>query len=327
MQKISRQPLTYLLLSTLVLFCHALQAQEPYPNRPVRMIVPFAPGGGIDILGRTLGQKLSERWKQGVVIENRPGASGAIGTELAAKSPADGYTLLMSVNTIVMVPGLNKKTAYDPVKDFAPVAPVAIGRLSLVTHPSLNVKSVGEFVALAKKEPGKLAYGSPGNGTPHHLSMELFKQRMGVDVLHVPYKGSDGFLNGILAGQTQAVFMPIHQALAQVNAGRLSMLSAGGTRRSSVTPNIPSLAEASGIRDIDVDMWYAMYLPAGTPRDLVMRINADINAVLKLPDLIDTLGKQGLSPTGGTPEELAEITRNDLERWSRVIRDAGIKAD
>ena len=302
-------------------------AQDAYPNRPIRMIVPFAPGGGIDIVGRTLGQKLAERWKQPVVIENRPGASGAIGTQIAAKSPADGYTLLMTVNTIIMVPSLNKQVPYDAVKDFAPVAAVARGRLSLVVNPSLNVKTVGEFVALAKKEPGKINYGSPGNGTPHHLAMELFKQRAGIDVLHIPYKGSDGILNGILGGQIGAVFMPIHQALSNVQAGKILMLSAGGTQRAEATPNVPSLAEASGFRDIDVDIWFAIYLPAGAPRDVVAKLNAELNAILKLPDIADTLGKQGLTPTGGTPEQLAGLTSSDLERWAKVIRDARISAD
>ncbi len=302
-------------------------AQDTFPSRTVRMIVPFAPGGGIDVLGRAIGQKLSERWKQPVVIENRPGASGAIGTELAAKAPADGYTLLMSVNTIVMVPSLSPKAPYDPVKDFAPVSTVALGRLSLVAHPSLGVKSVAELLAHAKKDPGKLNYGSPGNGTPHHLSMELFKQRTGFEITHIPYKGSDGFLAGILSGQTQAVFMPIHQALAQVQAGKLVMLAAGGKERASVTPNVPSLAEAAGISDMDVDMWYAAYLPAGTPREIVQRVNADINAVLKMPEVAETLGKQGLTPMGGASEALAAITVADLARWARVISNAKIKAD
>ena len=303
------------------------RAQEAYPSRAVRMIVPFAPGGGIDVLGRTLGQKLSERWKQPVVIENRPGASGAIGTELAARAAADGHTLLMSVNTLVMVPSLNPKAPYDPVRDFAPVSTVALGRLSLVTHPSLGVKSVAELLALARREPGRLNYGSPGNGTPHHLSMELFKQRTGLEITHVPYKGSDGFLTGILSGQTQAVFMPIHQALAQVQSGKLTMLAAGGRERAPATPAVPSLAEAAGVADIDVDMWYAAYLPAATPRELVQRVNADLNAVLRLPDVAETLGKQGLTPMGGSSESLAALTAADLARWASVIAAAKIKAD
>ena len=302
-------------------------AQDAYPSKPLRILVPFAPGGGIDILGRTLGQKLQERWKQPVVIENRPGASGAIGFELAARSAADGYTILMSVNTMVMLPSLNRRVPYDPIKDFAPVAPVAIGTMALVVPPGLGVKTVAEFVALAKKDPGKLNYGSPGNGTPHHLAMELFKQRAGIDLTHIPYKGSDGMMTGILGGQISTVFMPIHQALTNVQAGKLVMLSASGTTRSTATPNVPSLGEAAGIRDIDVDIWFAMYLPAATPKEIVAKLNAEINAILKLPEVADTLAKQGLQPTGGTPGELADLTASDLDRWAKVIREANIRAD
>jgi len=303
------------------------QAQDIYPSRPLRIIVPFAPGGGIDILGRTVGQKLSERWKQPVVIENRPGASGAIGFELAAKAPPDGYSILMSVNTMIMLPSLNKKVPFDPIKDFAPVAPVAVGTMAFVVPPSLGAKTIAEFVALAKKEPGKLNYGSPGNGTPHHLSMELFKQRAGIDLTHIPYKGSDGMMTGILGGQISAVFMPVHQALTNVQAGRLVMLSASGTRRANATPNVPSLGEAAGIRDIDVDIWFGMYLQAATPKEIVAKLNAEVNAILKMPEVVETLAKQGLQATGGTPAELAELTASDLAHWAKVIRDANIRAD
>jgi tripartite-type tricarboxylate transporter receptor subunit TctC len=303
------------------------QAQDAYPSKPLRIIVPFAPGGGIDILGRTVGQKLSERWKQPVVIENRPGASGAIGFDLAAKAPPDGYSILMSVNTMIMLPSLNKKLSFDPIKDFAPVVPVAIGTMAFVVPPSLNVKTIPEFIALAKKEPGKLNYGSPGNGTPHHLSMELFKQRAGIILTHIPYKGSDGMMTGILGGQISAVFMPVHQALTNVQAGRLIMLSASGTKRSNATPTVPSLGEAAGIRDIDVDIWFGMYLQAAAPKDVIAKLNAEVNAILKSPDVIETLAKQGLQPTGGTPAELAELTSSDLARWAKVIQEANIKAD
>ena len=301
--------------------------QEPYPSKPLRIIVPFAPGGGIDILGRTLGQKLSERWKQPVVIENKPGASGAIGFDLAAKAPADGYSILMSVNTMIMLPSLNKKLPFDAIKDFAPVAPVAVGTMAFVVPPSLNMKTMAEFVALAKKEPGKLNYGSPGNGTPHHLSMELFKQRAGISLTHITYKGSDGMMTGILGGQISAVFMPVHQALTNVQAGRLVMLAASGTKRSNATPTVPSLGEAAGIRDIDVDIWFGMYLQAAAPKDVVAKLNAEVNAILKSADVIETLAKQGLQPTGGTPADLADLTSSDLDRWAKVIREANIRAD
>ena len=314
-----------LLLGTLAV--SLAQAQDTYPSKPLRIIVPFAPGGGIDILGRTVGQKLSERWKEPVVIENRPGASGNIGFELAAKSPPDGYTILMSVNTMIMVPSLKKNTPYDPIKDFAPVVPVAVGTMALIVPPSLSVKTVAEFIALAKKEPGKINYGSPGTGTPHHLAMELFKQRAGIELTHIPYKGSDGMMTGILGGQIGAVFMPVHQALANTQAGRLVMLSASGTKRSNATPNVPSLGEAAGIRDIDVDIWFGIYLPAAAPKEVIAKLNTEVNAILKLPDVVETLARQGLQATGGTPGELAALTASDLERWAKVIRDAKITAD
>jgi len=303
------------------------QADEPWPNRPVKIIVPFTPGTGIDILARTLGQKLAEEWKQGVVVENRPGASGAIGTEVVAKSPPDGYTLLMTANTIVIAPSLHKKNGYDAIKDFAPVAPVAIGRLGLVVNPSVKADSVKELVALARASPGKLTYASPGSGTPHHLAMELFKQRVGADILHVPYKGTGGAVQDLIGGRVNMMFLPIHVALPQVKAGKLRLLAAGGTRRAAVTPDVPSLAEASGVSDIDVDIWYAMYAPAGTPAAIVAKLNHDVNALLKDPQVVEVLAKQGLTPTGGSEQELADLTRNDFARWANVVREAHIPAD
>ena len=307
--------------------CAGALAQDAYPSRAIKLLVPFSAGGGIDILGRTLAQQLGESLKVPVVVENKPGASGNIGTEAVAKAPADGYTVLVTVNTIVMVPSMGKAVPYDPVKSFAPVAPLALGVLSLVTHPSVSGTSVRELVEYAKSNPGRMSYASPGSGTPHHLAMELFKQRAGIDLLHVPYKGSAGFFTDVVGGQVQAAFMPIHQALPMVQSGKLRMLAAGGARRSAVTPNVASLAEAAGIKDIDVDMWYALYLPAGTPRDVVARLNREVNAVLKLAAVASTLSQQGLTPTGGTPEELAALTANDLARWAKVIRDGKIGGD
>ena len=302
-------------------------AQETYPAKTIKIIVPFTPGTGIDILARTLGQKLGDDWKTTVVIENRPGASGNIGTEAVARAAADGYTLLMTANTIVLNRSLFKTIPYDPITDFAPVAPLAIGRLALVTHPSLGVKSLEAFVALAKKQPGKLNYGSPGNGTPHHLAMELFKSKTGIDVVHVPYKGSAGAVADLVGGQINVMFLPVHVALPFVDSGKLDMLAAGGESRASATPNVPSLAEAAGIRDIDTDIWYALYAPAGTPNEIVAKLNAEMNAALKSADIADTLAKQGLQPTGGSPEELGRLTRADLERWSVVVRNAKIQPD
>ncbi len=302
-------------------------AQERYPSRPIRIIVPFTPGTGIDILARTLGQKLGDDWKIGVVVDNRPGASGNIGTELVAKSPPDGYTLLMTASTIVLNRSLFKSIPYDPVKDFAPVAPLAIGQLALVTNPQVNARTVKEFIAFAKANPGKLFYGSPGNGTPHHLAMELFKSATGIDVAHIPYKGTAGAVQDLLGGRIGVMFLPVHVAEPLVKAGKLNMLAAGGTRRASATPNVPSLAEAAGVRDIDTDIWYALYAPAQTPREILAKLNGELNALLKNTELADALMKQGLQPTGGTPSELEQLTRTDLERWAKVVRDANIQPD
>jgi len=302
-------------------------AQDTYPAASIRIIVPFTPGTGIDILARTLGQKLSEDWKTAVVVENRPGASGNIGTEAVARAAPDGYTLLMTANTIVLNRSLFKSIPYDPIKDFAPVAPLAIGRLALVTHPSIGTKTVAEFITLARREPGKLNYGSPGNGTPHHLAMELFKSKTGIDVVHVPYKGTAGAVSDLIGGQINVMFLPVHVALPYVETGKLDMLAAGGATRASATPAVPSLAEAAGIADIDTDIWYALYAPAGTPAAIVGKLGSQINRVLKSRDVADTLAKQGLQPTGGSADDLARLTRSDLARWSTVVRDAKIQPD
>jgi tripartite-type tricarboxylate transporter receptor subunit TctC len=302
-------------------------AQEAYPAQPVKIVVPFTPGTGIDILARTLGQRIGDDWKSAVVVENRPGASGNIGTDAVAKAPPDGYTLLMTANTIVLNRSLFKSIPYDPIRDFAPVAPLAIGRLALVTHPSLGVSSVAEFVAKAKAAPGKIDYGSPGNGTPHHLAMELFKSTTGIEVVHVPYKGTAGAVQDLLSGQIAVMFLPVHVALPQVNAGKLVMLAAGGAQRASATPNVPSLAEAIGVRDVDTDIWYGLYAPAGTPAGVIEKLNAAVNAQLGNADVADQLAKQGLQPTGGSPADLDRITRADLERWAKVVKEANIKAD
>ena len=316
-------------------FCLALAAalpfavlgQEPYPRRPIRIIVPYTPGTGIDILARTLGQKLSERWGIRVVVENRPGASGNIGTDAVAKSPPDGYTLLMTASTIAVNRSLFRAIPYDPIRDFSPILPLALGSMALVVHPSLAARSVGEFVAYAKANPGKVDYGSPGSGTPHHLAMELFKNATGIDLVHVPYKGTGPAVTDLVGGQIKVMFLPVHVALPQSQSGKLRLLASGGAVRSNATPDVPTLAEAAGIRDIDVDIWYALYAPAGTPRDVVTKLNQEFNALLKLPDIRETLAKQGLATTGGSPEALGQLTAREVERWARVVREARIEAE
>jgi tripartite-type tricarboxylate transporter receptor subunit TctC len=301
-------------------------AQQPYPNRPVRLIVPYTPGTGIDILARVLGEKLTQKFNVAFVVENKPGASGNIGTEAASKAAPDGYTLLMQADTHVTNPALQTSVPYDPVKGFTPIGPAAVGSLALVVHPSVPVRSVPELVALAKAQPGKLNYGSPGSGTPHHLAMELFKQQFGVDIVHVPYKGTAGAVTDLLSGQVQMMFLPVHVALPQVQSGKLRMLTAGGARRSPATPDVKSLAE-EGVTDIDVDIWYALLGPAGMAKEQVALLNREMNAVLGDAEVREALIKQGLNPTPGTPDDLARMIETDLERWTRLVRAAKIKAD
>lgn len=315
-----------LLVVSIALASATAAAQQPYPNRPVRLIVPYTPGTGIDILARVLGEKLTQKFNVAFVVENKPGASGNIGTEAASKAAPDGYTLLMQADTHVTNPALQGNVPYDPVKGFTPIGPAAVGSLALVVHPSVPVRSVPELVALAKAQPGKLNYGSPGSGTPHHLAMELFKQHFGVDIVHIPYKGTAGAVTDLLSGQVQMMFLPVHVALPQVQSGKLRMLTAGGARRSPATPDVKSLAE-EGVTDIDVDIWYALLGPAGMAREQVVLLNREMNAVLGDAEVRETLIKQGLNPIPGTPDDLARMIETDLERWTRLVRAAKIKAD
>ena len=326
-QRIAMAVRWWVIAAVLALAGGLAAAQETYPAKPVRIVVPFTPGTGIDILARSLGQKMGDDWKVGVVVENKPGASGNIGTEAVAKSPPDGYTLLMTASTFIMNRSLFKSIPYDPIADFAPVAPLAIGQLALVTNPSVKARTVKEFIALAKESPGVMTYGSPGNGTPHHLAMELLKSTVGINLLHVPYKGTAGATQDLLGGQISAMFLPVHVALPLVTAGKLNMVAAGGTQRTTVTPDIPSLAEAAGVRDIDTDIWYGLFAPARTPPAVIGTLNRTVNKLLKNPEVADALEKQGLQPTGGTEEQLDRMTRTDLERWAKVVRDAKIQPD
>jgi tripartite-type tricarboxylate transporter receptor subunit TctC len=308
-----------------VLFLLAAGAQAQYPVRPIKLIVPFTPGTGIDILARVWGQKLQERLKNPVVIENRPGASGNIGTEAVARAPADGYTLLMTATTLVQSAVLHKTVPYDP-KAMTPIGLAAIGNLALVANPAVPARSVSELVALVKAQPGRFNYASPGSGTPHHLAMELLKLRFGLHLVHVPYKGSAGAVTDLLGGQIQLMFLPVHVALPLVQSGKLVMLASGGARRSPATPDVPSLAE-SGVKDIDVDIWYALLGPAGLAPDVVALLNGELAAILRDPEVRAGLLKQGLNPVTGTPAELARLIETDLERWGRVVREARIAAD
>jgi len=297
---------------------------QPYPTRPITLVVPYTPGTGIDIIARVVGPKLAERWGQPVVVENKPGASGNIGAGYVAKAPADGYTLMVTLNTFAITPALYASLPYDPVKDFAVTGEVARGNLALVSNPSLQVKNLRELAAAAKTQ--KLSYASPGNGTPQHLAMEVLKQRLGMDILHVPYKGSAQALTDLLGGQVQLMVLPVHTVLPQAKAGKLNLIAVSGEQRSPLAPDAPSFAEL-GVKNLDIDLYYWIAGPAGLPRDIVQKWNREARAILALPDVRDTLLKQGMVPVSGAPEEAERTIANDIARWKKFIAQTGIKAD
>jgi tripartite-type tricarboxylate transporter receptor subunit TctC len=301
-------------------------AQAAWPTRPITIVVPFTPGTGIDVLARTLGQKMSQRLGQPVIVDNKPGASGNIGTGAVANAAPDGYTLLMTVSTFVMNPSLYKSVPYDPVKSFAPVAQTATGAQVFVVHPSFPAKTMADAVKLFKSNPGKYTYASPGNGTPPHMAMELLKLNTGTDVLHIPYKGSAGAITDLLAGEVNAMILPVNAVLGHVKSGKIRMLGVAREKRLAVAPDVPTFAE-QGLPDIDVDLWFGLLAPAGTPPALVTRLNSEINQILAMPDVRETLDKQGLVPAPGRPEALGTLVKNDFARWANVIKKAKITAD
>jgi tripartite-type tricarboxylate transporter receptor subunit TctC len=302
------------------------QSGSAWPTKPITIVVPFTPGTGIDVLARTIGPKLSKRLGQPVIVDNRAGASGNIGTEYAAHAAPDGHTLLMTVNTFVMNASLYKSVPYDPVKSFVPVAPTAVGALTFAVNPTFPAKTLGEAIKLFKADPGKYTYASPGKGTPQHLAMELFKLNTGVDMLHVPYKGSAGAITDLLGGQVQAMILPVHSALALAKSGKLRMLAVSQDKRVPVAPNVPTFAE-QGVKNANVDLWFGLLAPAKTPSAIVNRLNSEINQILAMPDVKEALSKPGLTPTPGKPEALATLVKNDFVRWADVIKRAKITAD
>jgi tripartite-type tricarboxylate transporter receptor subunit TctC len=300
-------------------------AQEPWPGRPVHIVVPYTPGTGADILARVLGPKLAERWKAAVVTDNKPGATGSIGAEFAAKSPPDGYTLLLTATSFTTNPAL-KPAPFDPVKDFAPIALLATGALGVYINPDVPAKNMRDFVALVRSQPGRLYYSSPGNGGPQHLAMELLKLETGMDIIHVPYKGAAGAISDLVGGHVQAMVSALQTVAPHVQSGRLRMLAVMSGHRAVALPDVPTLKEA-GLPELEVETWYAMFAPAGTAVAIVGRVNRDVNELLKESDVRDVLAKQGLEPAGGTPDALGARVKRELASWTRVVKAAGIKAD
>lgn len=304
------------------------QTAAGFPNRPVTLIVPFSPGTGIDILARTIGPRLSEKWGQGVVVENRPGASGNIGSDLVAKAPPNGYTLMVTVNTFTITPALFKNLPYNPVTDFAPISKIAVATYCFAVNPSVfPATNMTEAIAMIRAKPGQYNFASPGSGTPHHIGMELIKLQLGLNAVHVPYKGFAGAITDLVGGQVQMMFTLVHSSLPHVRAGRIRILAVTGASRSPQFPEAPTFREQGIDFMDDVDAWYAVMAPGKTPPDLVAKLNADVNAVMALPDVRETLLKQGLIPTTSTTAELAALIKSDLARWGKVIADAKITLD
>jgi tripartite-type tricarboxylate transporter receptor subunit TctC len=313
------------LLAGLFLVCAFSAAAQDYPSRPIHLIVPYTPGTGADILSRVLGPKIAERWKAAVVTDNRPGATGNIGAAEAAKAAADGYTLLLTATSFTTNPAL-KPAPFDPVKDFAPIALLATGALGVYVNPEVPAKTMREFVTLVKSHPGKLYYSSPGNGGPQHLAMELLKLENGIDIVHVPYKGAAGAISDLVGGHVQAMVSALQTVAPHVQSGRLRMLAVMSAKRSDAFPDVPTLKEA-GLPEMEVETWYAIFAPAGTPAAIVTKVNREMNELLKEADVKDVIAKQGLVPEGGTPEALGARIKRELAAWTRVVKAAGIKAD
>ena len=306
--------------------CTGALAQSAYPTQNIKIVVPFTPGTGMDTIARVVAPRLAERLGQSVVVQNQPGASGNIGADAVAKSTADGYTILMGANTMLMASQMYKSVSFDPVKDFSSVSMAAYGSLMLVAHPKTGIKTVAELVSQVRAKPGSVSFGSPGVGTPHHMAMELFKLETNTFMLHVPDRGSAGYTQDLLGGELNVGFLPVHIAQGFVKNGRLNALAVGSPKRHPVALDVPTFEEM-GVKRIDVDLWYAFFVPSKTPPAVVSRLNTEMAAILRQADVKEILGKAGLDAVASTPPELAAIVAKDYPRWGAVIRTKQISAD
>jgi len=304
-------------------------AQPPaaYPAKPVKLVIPFPPGGPLDVVGRAIAQKLTDAWGQSVVVDNRPGAGGNIGADLVAKSPPDGYTILMgALSTHAVNPSLYAKMPYDAIADFAPITLVAVTPNVLVVNASLPVNSAKEFIAYAKANSGKLAFGSGSNGSAGHLAGELFKVDTGTDSTHVPYKGGAPATQALLAGDTQFMFDNLANAMPQVKAGKLKALAVTTAERSKLAPELPTMAEA-GLAGFDISTWFGLFAPAGTPKDVIAKWNAEVAKILNSPEMREKLIAQGAEPSPDTPEQFAAFVKSEIAKYAKIIKASGAKVD
>ena len=301
-------------------------AQEAYPSRPLRFILPFPPGGGTDILGRVIAERLAANLGQPVVIENRGGAGGNVGAEAAARSAPDGYTIVLVAPSLAISPSLYSKLNYDPVRDFAPVSLVATVPNVMVTHPSVAAQTLQEFIALARSRPGGMNFGSGGSGTSNHLAGELFNIVTGAKLVHVPYKGVNLAMNDVLSGQIHLVVIGVPAAAPHIKAGRLRALALIAPQRAAALPDVPTVDEA-GWKDFEVTTWYGVLAPAGTPRPIVARLNAELVKIMQAADTKERLAAMATDPRTSTPEEFAAYLRQEIAKWGDVVRKANLKAD
>ncbi|WP_438998556.1 Bug family tripartite tricarboxylate transporter substrate binding protein [Variovorax beijingensis] len=317
------------LASTLLLVCLPLAAAAQagdFPNKAIRIVVPFPPGGATDAAARLVAVKMGEHWGQPVVVDNRAGAGGNVGSDLVAKAPADGYTLVMGVTgSHAINTSLYSKMPYDPVADFVAISQVAVVPNVLVVHPSVPAKNLAELVALAKKEPGKLNYASLGNGTAAHLGMEMLKSEAGVDIAHVPYKGSAPAVSDLLAGQVQMMVDGLPSALPHVKAGKLRAIALTSLRRAPSLPDLPTIAET--YPGFYADAWSGLFAPKGTPQPVVDKLSAEVQRILKLPDVREKLTALGAEPVGSTQAEFAAHVKREIDKWAKVVKTSGAKVD
>jgi len=300
-------------------------AAQSYPSKAITIIVPFPAGASPDLVARAIGQKLNEAWRQSVVIENKPGAGAIIGTETVAKSAPDGYTLLLHSASHAIAPSMYK-LPYDTVRDFAPITRVAFVPNVLVIHPTVPVKSVKELIMLARSKPGTLNYSSSGNGSPAHLAGELFKLLAGIDILHIPYRGSPQAITALLSGETAMMFSPVPIAMPHVKSGKLRVLGVTTAKRSKVLPDLPTISE-SGLSGYEVTQWYAMQAPAGTPKEVLATLNGEVRKILSMPDIVERLSAQGAEPAPTTPEVLEAYIKTEIAKWAKVVKASGVRVD
>jgi tripartite-type tricarboxylate transporter receptor subunit TctC len=304
-----------------------IAAAQEFPTKTARLIAPFSPGGATDALARLVSQKLGERWRQQVIVDNRPGAGGNIGAELAARAAPDGYTLVVAGAPHAINMTLYKKLSYDLQKDLVGINRIASYPSAIVVHPALPVKTVKDLIALAKKRPGELNFGSAGPGSPNRLAIELFMIMSKTKMVHVPYKGGSGQMVGeLIAGQVQLASIGLPPSMGHINAGKLRPIAVTGATRSPLLPNVPTVSEA-GLPGFDVTSWYGIFAPAATPKNLVTKINADITAILETPDMKQRLEKLGADPSPQSPEDFAKFVRAEVEKWAKVVRESGARVD